>query len=184
MLRSQGIPARLVVGFHGGDYNAMAGSFMVRGRHAHAWVEAYLRPEDCTPEMIERGEAGSGGAWLLADPTPTSFEEDLTTVGGDAIDSGSQHVAGLCAGHGRESKQFGSQSRFRFRCSSSFRIWTWRKFNAAMTQLRKTSRTKSFRYIAPIVIVAPFLLIWLISLFRRKDDDASGNRKSARGSGD
>ena len=82
MLRSQGIPARLVVGFHGGDYNALTNSYMVRGRHAHAWVEAYLGPEDCTPEMEAVGESGPGGAWLLVDPTPATA--NLSTNSGSS----------------------------------------------------------------------------------------------------
>ncbi len=86
MLRSQGIPSRLVVGFHGGDYNAITKSYMVRGRHAHAWVEAYLRPEDCTPEMEALGESGPGGAWLLVDPTPATADLSTTSGGSGPID--------------------------------------------------------------------------------------------------
>jgi transglutaminase-like putative cysteine protease len=54
MLRSQGIPARLVTGFLGGDYNPFEGYYVVRGNNAHAWVEAYL----------------SGEGWRIFDPTP------------------------------------------------------------------------------------------------------------------
>ena len=42
MLRSQGIPARLVTGFLGGEYNPFEGYYIVRDNNAHAWVEAYL----------------------------------------------------------------------------------------------------------------------------------------------
>ncbi|MFL6193896.1 MAG: transglutaminaseTgpA domain-containing protein [Thermoanaerobaculia bacterium] len=54
MLRSQGIPARLVTGFLGGEYNPFEGYYIVRDNNAHAWVEAYL--------------AGEG--WRIFDPTP------------------------------------------------------------------------------------------------------------------
>jgi transglutaminase-like putative cysteine protease len=54
MLRSQGIPARLVTGFLGGDYNPFEGYYIVRGNNAHAWVEAYLGTE----------------GWRVFDPTP------------------------------------------------------------------------------------------------------------------
>ena len=70
MLRHQGIPARLVVGYHGGDFNNLTDSFTVRASHAHAWVEAYLRPEDCTDAMISEGAAGPGGAWMIVESTP------------------------------------------------------------------------------------------------------------------
>jgi transglutaminase-like putative cysteine protease len=55
MLRSEGIPARLVTGFLGGEYNPFEGYYVVRDSNAHAWVEAYL------PEL---------GEWRIFDPTP------------------------------------------------------------------------------------------------------------------
>lgn len=70
MLRSQGIPARLVVGYLGGDYNRVGHYFQVRQLHAHAWVEAYLEP-DQVPEYAEAGrDEAPHGAWLRLDPTP------------------------------------------------------------------------------------------------------------------
>ena len=71
MLRSIDIPARVVTGFHGGDFDAERSCYIVRQNHAHAWVEVYLRVEDCTPEMQQNGSAGPGGAWLIADATPS-----------------------------------------------------------------------------------------------------------------
>ncbi len=40
-LRTQGVPARLVSGFHGGKLNPMGDYFLVTGQDAHAWVEAW-----------------------------------------------------------------------------------------------------------------------------------------------
>jgi transglutaminase-like putative cysteine protease len=70
MLRSQGIPARLVTGFLGGEYNPFEGYYIVRENNAHAWVEAYLpgagwRIFDPTPPAGRPGE-GAEGATLLA----------------------------------------------------------------------------------------------------------------------
>jgi len=53
MLRTVGVPARMVVGYLGGDYNPNGDYYLVRQRSAHAWVEAYV-----------------GGGWLRLDPTP------------------------------------------------------------------------------------------------------------------
>ena len=86
MLRHKKIPSRVVVGFYGAKENALSGSYMVRAKNAHAWVEAYLRPEDCTPEMLESGQAGPGGAWLRLDPTPGSSAGEDTGVGEEAIE--------------------------------------------------------------------------------------------------
>ncbi|MDX1631700.1 MAG: DUF3488 and transglutaminase-like domain-containing protein [Thermoanaerobaculia bacterium] len=54
LLRSRGIPARLVTGFLGGERNRIEDYFVVRQSNAHAWVEAHL------PES----------GWALFDPTP------------------------------------------------------------------------------------------------------------------
>ena len=86
MLRSQGIPARYVSGFHGGDFNELTRQYVVRGNHAHAWVEVYLRPEDCDQSMLDSGAAGPGGAWLIAEPTPETSGQDSALGAGDAIE--------------------------------------------------------------------------------------------------
>jgi transglutaminase-like putative cysteine protease len=64
MARAAGIPARVVGGYQGGDWNPIGGYLIVRQSHAHAWSEVWL-PErgwvrvDPTaavaPERIERG---------------------------------------------------------------------------------------------------------------------------------
>jgi len=45
LLRSVGVPARLVNGFSAAEYNPIGGYYIVRQSDAHAWVEAYLAPD-------------------------------------------------------------------------------------------------------------------------------------------
>jgi transglutaminase-like putative cysteine protease len=74
MLRSVGIPARVVNGFKGGDWNDYAQVLNVRQKHAHSWVEAYL------------GDDPAGlPIWITLDPTP-GIERDrlVASVGGFA----------------------------------------------------------------------------------------------------
>lgn len=54
MLRAEGIPARFVAGFLGGELNRLEGYYVVRQENAHAWVEAYVE----------------GSGWRVYDPTP------------------------------------------------------------------------------------------------------------------
>lgn len=42
MLRTLGIPTRVATGFRGGEYNDLTGSYIIRGRDAHAWVEVFF----------------------------------------------------------------------------------------------------------------------------------------------
>lgn len=48
MLRSEGIPARLIEGFSGMDKSSVPDEYIVRFAHAHAWVEASLDGENWT----------------------------------------------------------------------------------------------------------------------------------------
>ena len=54
MLRTLGIPARVVTGFAGGLFNPISGWYVIRSSDAHSWVEAYL------PQL----------GWTTFDPTP------------------------------------------------------------------------------------------------------------------
>ncbi|MHB8951567.1 MAG: transglutaminase TgpA family protein [Pirellulaceae bacterium] len=70
MLRSQGIPARMVIGYKGGEFNYIGNYFSVRQADAHAWVEAYLKPEEIPAGAMCPEERHAGGGWLRLDPTP------------------------------------------------------------------------------------------------------------------
>ncbi len=72
MLRSLKIPARVVVGFHGGEYNRMGHFFLVRQLHAHAWVEAYLSKEQLDDAGTVAEIDHRNGAWIRLDPTPAA----------------------------------------------------------------------------------------------------------------
>lgn len=81
MLRSQGIPARMVVGFKGGEFNTVGSYYIVRELHAHAWVEAYLREEEIPLDEREELELSRNGAWLRLDPTPGGGDVDVSRNG-------------------------------------------------------------------------------------------------------
>jgi len=75
MMRAAGIPARVVGGYQGGDWNPIGGYLILRQSHAHAWSEVWLPESGWTridptaavaPERIERGlEATLSGDELL-----------------------------------------------------------------------------------------------------------------------
>jgi transglutaminase-like putative cysteine protease len=85
MLRSQGIPARLVVGYKGGDYNSLGGYYQVRQKHAHAWVEALL-PQGSVPEWEIAGAPSGGGTWYRLDPTPVPAAAFVASRDGGLLD--------------------------------------------------------------------------------------------------
>ncbi|MBS1199660.1 MAG: hypothetical protein H6R27_338 [Proteobacteria bacterium] len=64
LMRAGGVPARVVAGYQGGDWNRVGGYLIVRQSHAHAWSEVWLAGRGWTridptaavaPERVERG---------------------------------------------------------------------------------------------------------------------------------
>ena len=63
LMRAAGVPARVVVGYQGGERNQFGGYLVVRQSDAHAWCEVWL----------------AGAGWVRVDPTGVVAPERLTT---------------------------------------------------------------------------------------------------------
>lgn len=70
MLRSQGIPARVVVGFRTEEYNELGQYYVARQLHAHAWVEALIDADQLPETRAVYGQPPCDHYWLRLDPTP------------------------------------------------------------------------------------------------------------------
>jgi len=55
LLRTRGIPTRMVNGFYGGEWNPVGEYWLIRQRDAHSWVEVHF----------------PGSGWVIFDPTPS-----------------------------------------------------------------------------------------------------------------
>ena len=83
MMRSVGIPSRVVLGYQGGEINPLVGHLIVRQSDAHAWTEVWLEgvgwqrvdpTAAVAPERIDYGASGAaleglGDAWGLSAPS-------------------------------------------------------------------------------------------------------------------
>jgi len=72
LLRAAGIPARYATGFSAQEWSALDNAFLVRERHAHAWVRAWVggswQDIDTTPPIWFLAEAAQAPYWSpLAD---------------------------------------------------------------------------------------------------------------------
>ena len=76
MLRSIGIPARMAIGFKGGEWNDAGKYYQIRELHAHTWVEAWLGPDNLPLAVRNSQLARKNGAWLVLDPTPAGSDTD------------------------------------------------------------------------------------------------------------
>ena len=72
LMRAAGIPARVVTGYLGGDFNPLDGYVTIRQAEAHAWAEVHL------------GERG----WVRIDPTAVSTPGRLESGMAGAVPSG------------------------------------------------------------------------------------------------
>jgi hypothetical protein len=65
MVRSQGIPARVVSGYRGGEWNESDQSYTIRANMAHLWVEVWFPT----------------AGWMRFDPSPRANDEPLSQFG-------------------------------------------------------------------------------------------------------
>jgi transglutaminase-like putative cysteine protease len=72
LMRSAGIPARVIGGYQGGEHNPVDGYLVVRQSDAHAWAEVWL---------AERG-------WVRIDPTAAVSPSRIEIGIADALDAG------------------------------------------------------------------------------------------------
>ncbi|MBT8098566.1 MAG: transglutaminase domain-containing protein, partial [Gammaproteobacteria bacterium] len=92
MMRAVGIPARVILGYQGGEINPMGGHLIVRQSDAHAWAEVWLAGAGwvridptaaVAPQRIEVGFTGSlfdgaGDRWGMAMPSELLHRLQLT----------------------------------------------------------------------------------------------------------
>jgi protein-glutamine gamma-glutamyltransferase len=88
MLRSIGIPARLINGFQMGEYNSLNDLYTVRESDAHSWVEVFFLHHE-SAEGLTLNAAGQmpltnlrdKGIWIEFDPTPSAGINDYSQGG-------------------------------------------------------------------------------------------------------
>jgi len=78
MMRLAGVPARVVAGYQGGEYNPVGGYMAVRQYDAHAWAEIWIENE----------------GWVRFDPT-MAVAPDRVELGAEAVFSGNEEEAGF-----------------------------------------------------------------------------------------
>ena len=83
LMRAAGVPARVVTGYQGGEFNRLGNYFIVRQSDAHAWSEVWLRDRgwvrvDPTAAVAaERIENGIASALSIGEPLPFFVRTDM-----------------------------------------------------------------------------------------------------------
>ena len=148
MLRTQGVAAREVNGFLPGEFNDLAGDYIVRASDAHSWVEVYF----------------PGSGWMTFDPTP-SVAQDFGFFSrlGQYIDwmelSWNEWVINYDFGHQMQMAQIMQRSTRSWRESAS--AWFARQERMSKVRLRVWLNRRG-----AVTLVFPVALVLLLVLLR------------------
>jgi transglutaminase-like putative cysteine protease len=148
MLRTLGVASREVNGFLPGEFNDLAGDYIVRASDAHSWVEVYF----------------PGNGWVTFDPTPSVAQEFgfLSRVG-QYIDwmelSWNEWVINYDFAHQAQMAQIMQRNTRNW--TESTRAWFARKQRTSKSWLRSWLNRRG-----TITFVLPMGLILLLVLLR------------------
>jgi transglutaminase-like putative cysteine protease len=101
LMRAAGVPARIVIGYQGGEYNTWGGYYTVRQSDAHAWAEIWI----------------DGQGWQRQDPT--------ALVAPDRVNFGAGNFAALSGAGGGASRlgDFGGAGGWRWAARNVLQAW-------------------------------------------------------------
>jgi transglutaminase-like putative cysteine protease len=91
LMRAAGVPARVVTGYQGGEFNPLGGYLLVRQSDAHAWTEVWLegrgwvRVDPTAAVAPERIEGGLISAVADTEPVPGRFYLEAPWLGQAAL---------------------------------------------------------------------------------------------------
>jgi len=118
ILRTLGIPSRVVNGFRSDEFNDVTGYYVVRAKDAHAWVEAYFpgygwQTFDPTPGGTSNSPQGWARVGLYVDAMASFWRDWIVSY-----DSSHQYVLGQAAVSGTRGLWEGIRTRARDRYDS------------------------------------------------------------------
>ncbi len=144
LMRAAGIPARVVTGYQGGEYNGNPEYLLVRQSDAHAWSEVWIE----------------GAGWRRVDPT--------AAVAPDRVDLG---AVGAMAGQRRGVWDFDWVRQLRNQMDSVHRLWTdfVLKFDQARQRslfkpvgIEELSPSTSVLILTAITVLLSSIVMWLL----------------------
>jgi protein-glutamine gamma-glutamyltransferase len=147
LLRTLGIPSREVNGFLPGEYNDLAGDYIVRASDAHSWVEVYF----------------PGTGWVTFDPTPAAAQNfGLLSRLGQYVDwfelSWSEWVINYDFAHQVQMAQGMQRNSRNWRDSARAWFASWQGKN------RRWLRNWQMRHAALGVALPALLVLFLVTL--------------------
>lgn len=158
ILRTKGIPTRLVSGYMGGFYNKFGGYYQITENDAHVWVEI-----------------SSDGRWLRIDPTEWVTPERVS-LGGDTFIKEKLENKNSTLGRLNPFTGLGFLQDLRLEFErlnfTFYRLMEEMNYFSQLTLLRRFGLTKrlTFLIIPFLVLIFSLLYLFLLSYFRRTTD--------------
>ena len=178
LLRTVGIPSRVITGFRGAQFNQVNSTYIVRARDAHSWVEAYI----------------PGAGWTSFDPTPAGDAPVVTawTRVQLYLDAASEFwrewVVNYDAAHQQTLSITGARkTRNRI---AEFRRWSARQYDRMLEAARNVQQSATHnpeRLVRPgagllavvLLFALPFAALYIRNLLRASSLSASPSSASA-----
>jgi transglutaminase-like putative cysteine protease len=156
MLRTLGIPSRVVNGFRGGEFNDLNKSYILRSKDAHSWVEVYF------PEY----------GWATFDPTPGSGAVDPSQNGTWARLALYMDVLRETWREWIINYDFTHQVRLSYELSSKAssvqgetRSWLWRKYRRLLDGVRHFQGSMRDISLRSVVLIGVLVLLIVLLPF-------------------
>jgi transglutaminase-like putative cysteine protease len=178
LLRTIGIPSRVITGFRGAEFNQVNSTYIVRASNAHSWVEAYI----------------PGAGWTTFDPTPAGDAPVVTAwtrlqlYMDAAREFWREWVVNYDAAH-QQALSINGARKTRNRIAD-FRRWSARQYNRMLEAARNVQREATHdpeRLFRPgagllgvlLLIALPFVALHIRNLLRASSVSASPKSASA-----
>ncbi len=150
MLRTLGIPSRVVNGFRSDEFNDVTGYYVVRAKNAHSWVEAYFPGYgwvtfDPTPGGAIESPQGWGRAMLYLDALASFWREWVVSY-----DTSHQYVLGQSLMSG--TRGFWERGR----------MWTRLRYERLLNWARRSQRSVGHSLARWFAISATLALVLLV----------------------
>jgi transglutaminase-like putative cysteine protease len=178
LLRTVGIPSRVITGFRGAQFNEVNSTYIVRASDAHSWVEAFI----------------PGAGWTTFDPTPAGNTPAMTawTRAQLYLDAAREFwrewIVNYDAGHQQNLSVAGiRKTRSRI---AAFRDWSIRQYERMLQSARRVHEAAThdpmrllrpgLKLLAVLLLCAlPFAVVRIGKLWRAASPRSSPRSASA-----
>ena len=152
LMRAAGIPARVVIGYQGGEINPLGDYMIVRQSDAHAWVEIWLKDQ----------------GWLRVDPTAAVAPERIEQ-GIDAAIPASERYPALFGSDNKLLKQLGLVWDS---LNSHWNQWVldynYQRQKSFLSSLGFGDISWSHMAVGLLVLMTTLIALFSITMFRRR----------------